>query len=502
MAGRKCADRGRGAVAAGHRVTADAAVEILRAGGNAFDAAVAAAWAACVCEPVLAAPAGGGFLMAHDGEDAALFDFFCDTPRSKKPVEEIEFVEIFADFGTLKQPFHIGAGATATPGFIPGLFAVNRQLGSLPMADLIEPAVRAANEGVAVSAFQAQLFEVVEPILTWTPQARALFAPKGALLKRGERFLNPRLAQTIQSAVRGQLAGLDADIVAESANCGGHLTADDVANYKAVRRQPIHLRMADTDIYLNPPPSMGGLMVGCMLSHWHAAARSLGDGPLVRARAMSAVDAAWRELGPALGDRFGLPPVVAPAAVVSRGTTHISVIDAEGCAAAVTISNGEGNGRILHGHGFMLNNMLGEENLNPDGFHCWQPGMRLSSMMAPTILHRPDGSAVAFGSGGANRIRTAIFQAAASVLVGDLPPDAIVEAPRLHFENGVLDIELAGEGHGIWADLDGLLAAWPEAVRWPERSLYFGGVHMVTRDPGGVYGGAGDPRRSGVYRIA
>ena len=314
--------------------------------------------------------------------------------------------------------------------------------------------------------------------------------------------MNPQLADTLRCIERGEVDALESDYLAESAAFGGHLTARDLSSYRVAGRRPVHLHLAGVDTYLNPPPAMGGLMVGCMLDHWHSS-RGAADGEhLARAQAMAAVDAEWRQAGAALGERFGLSAPGDPAPVVSRGTTHVSVIDAEGRAAAVTVSNGEGNGRIVGKRGFMLNNMLGEENLNPQGFHNWPTGVRLASMMAPTILRFPDGRTMAFGSGGANRIRTAIFQTAAAAIIDGRSPKSLVEAPRLHLENGVLDIECAGDGPQTWPDLDRLLAVWPGAVRWPERSLYFGGVHLVTRGADGEFGGAGDPRRAGIFRIA
>ena len=171
-----------GAVAAGHGVTAAAAEEILAEGGNAFDAAIAALWTACVAEPVFASPGGGGFLMARPAAGKlTLYDFFVDTPLNKRPEDDIEFAEILADFGTATQGFHIGAGAAATPGFVPGLFAVHAAHGRIPMKRLVEPAIRAAREGVTVTAFQAFLFKVVSPILVWTAAgACGLFAGRQA----------------------------------------------------------------------------------------------------------------------------------------------------------------------------------------------------------------------------------------------------------------------------------------------------------------------------------
>jgi gamma-glutamyltranspeptidase / glutathione hydrolase len=219
--------------------------------------------------------------------------------------------------------------------------------------------------------------------------------------------------------------------------------------------------------------------------------------PLRRAEAMAAADAAWRAHGLDAAGLLGLAGLASGGRAV-RGTTHVSVIDGEGRAASATVSNGEGNGRIVPGCGFMLNNMLGEADLNPDGFGRWRPGLRLASMMAPTIARRGDGRLLALGSGGSNRIRTAIFQVLADMLLLDRELEAAVAAPRLHVEEDRLDVEAAGE----WPDLAALAARFPALQPWPERSLYFGGVHVVERNADGRLSGAGDPRRDGVFLVA
>jgi len=171
------------------------------------------------------------------------------------------------------------------------------------------------------------------------------------------------------------------------------------------------------------------------------------------------------------------------------------VIDADANAASVSISNGEGNGHIVEGCGFMLNNMLGEEDLHPAGFHEWTPDTRLSSMMAPTIITAPDGGLTALGTGGSNRIRSAIFQVALNLIDRDMAIAEAVAAPRLHVEKcGAVSFEdmLAPD------ERTGLLAAFPQAQPWPERNLFFGGVHAAARGAGGALEGAGDPRRGGV----
>jgi gamma-glutamyltranspeptidase/glutathione hydrolase len=175
-----------------------------------------------------------------------------------------------------------------------------------------------------------------------------------------------------------------------------------------------------------------------------------------------------------------------------RGTTHVSVIDADGNAASASLSNGEGNGHIVGKFGFMLNNMLGEEDLVPDGLGHWREGVRLSSMMAPTIILGSDGSVTALGTGGSNRIRTAILQVAVNLLDHGMSLEAAVEAPRLHVEKcGTVSFE------PDLARAEQILEVRPDSTMWPEKNLYFGGVHAARRLAKGGLEGAGDPRRRG-----
>ena len=220
----------KGVVAAGHELTAAAAAEILQDGGNAFDACVAGLFMTFVAEAVFSSPGGGGFLMARraGSDKITLFDFFAETPRKRRPASEIDFYPIYADFGPAKQEFHIGAGSSATPGVVPGLFAMHQELCRLPMKRLVEPAVRAARAGFPLTAFQAYLLTVIAPILKATTGVAKIFAPEGTLLKAGETFSNPDLAETIEwLAEDGARLLVDGDvgqaIVAQQSD-GGYLT--------------------------------------------------------------------------------------------------------------------------------------------------------------------------------------------------------------------------------------------------------------------------------------
>lgn len=504
-----------GVVAAGHAVTAQAAAEILHGGGNAFDAALAAMAAACVPEFVFSSIGGGGFLMALEAESgkATLYDFFAQTPRLKRPESDLDFYGIHADFGPATQEFHIGAGSTAVPSLVQGLYAVHGDLATLPMARLLEPAIQAARDGVAVTPLHAYLYTIVAPILTASKDARAHFAPEGKTFQAGAVYKNPDFANTLEALGRegpelfthGAVAQA---IVAQSDEHGGHLTPDDLQGYAVERREALHWRYRGHEILLNPAPAASGALIGFGLGLLERLNGGAPE-PLTLARVMEETNTVRMARGEALHEIVSDAALAEHLAAVqahsqaTRGTTHISVIDAAGNAASATITNGEGNGYVVEGCGFMLNNMLGEEDLNPNGFHLWPPETRLSSMMAPTIMRGPDGAVTALGSGGSNRIRTAILQVIVNLLDRGMDLSEATDAARIHVErDGTVSFE-----DGPWersfsaGQRDALLAACPHAEAWPEANLFFGGVHGARRRGDGTFDGAGDPRRGGVALV-
>ncbi len=508
-----------GAVAAGHGATAAAAAEVLRAGGNAFDATLAGLLAACVAEPLLASLGGGGFLLAQPAEgEARLYDFFSQTPRRKRPEAELDFYPIITDFGTATQEFHIGMASTAVPGVVRGLFAAHRDLGRMPMARLVEPAAALARDGVRVSRFQAYVAHILGSIVGSGPAVRAIYhtGRDGGLIQEGDHFHLPELADALEAlAAEGDRLFYDGEmgamLVAACRDHGGHLTPADLANYQVLQRPPIRVAFGDAEVLMNPPPSSGGLLIAVALKLLDGAGFA-ADGPGSRrhlttlARCMAETNRARLEsrlheaddhdrAGHALLDPDFLAQYrarVAPAPAFNRGTTHISVIDGEGNAAALSVSNGEGSGYVIPGTGIMVNNMLGEEDINPHGFHQWPEDARISSMMAPTLMRR-DRTLRALGSGGSNRIRSAILQVLVNLVGFDMAPEAAVAAPRLHLEGALMNLE---EGYPQEAQ-DAVLAAHPEHRLWPQGNLFFGGVH-VAEVTDGHPAGAGDPRREGV----
>ena len=513
----------KGAVATGHAATAEAAAFALREGGNAFDAAIAAHWTACVAEPVLTSLGGGGFLLAQqDNGQACVYDFFAQTPVHKRPGTEIDFHPIHADFGTTLQEFHIGYGAVATPGTVRGLFAIHEDLGSLPMPVLMEPAVELARKGLRVNRLQAYIMDIVRPVYLATPQAAQRFtspSKQGSLVGEGETLYLPELADTLLAlGHEGERLFYEGDIAMEidsaCRSAGGHLRREDLARYRVIKRDPLRIKYRGSEFLTNPPPSSGGLLIGFALKLLE---KLVAEGILIDstegvsrlAEVMHATNEARLDsigndslneqlLDPELLRRY--QDQVRDRTRAFRGTTHISVIDRNDMAVAVTLSNGEGCGVIIPGCGFMLNNMLGEEDINPGGLGRWQENRRMASMMAPSILEQADGGLTALGSGGSNRIRTAMTQVINRLNRPGSTLEDSIAAPRSHVEGETFFFE---DPDGQDVDRANVSARSDVIDFKPFRapSMFFGGVHAVRRLPDGSIEAAGDPRRAGCAHV-
>jgi gamma-glutamyltranspeptidase/glutathione hydrolase len=492
-----------GVVATGHPAVSEAAAAILRAGGNAFDAAIAAGFVAAVAEPMFTSLGGGGFLLARTCEGReVVFDFFADTPGRGLSGEQLEphFVPMTVHFPASDQVFNIGLGSVAVPGALAGLVEAHARLGRIALTRVVAPAAYLARHGVVLNEVQAYVLGLLVPINTLTPDARALFAPEGRTPRVGERMANPDLASFLDALpedrgrgfYRGALAGRIAE---DMRNGGGLITVEDLAAYRVAEREPLALPYRGHRVLTNPPPSFGGSLLGFSLRLLDEAAPDPPDwGSPDHLRGLAAVMVEvelLRDRGVTLAGAPGAELLDSCTTRVRRaagGTSHISVADSAGNAASMTLSNGEGSGYIAPGTGIMLNNMLGEDDLHPDGFHASPPGMRVSSMMSPTLVLSGDRVDLIVGSGGSKRIRTAIAQVIDAVIGHGMDVKAAVEAPRLHWDGESMQAE-----PGFAPDaLAALERSW-RVNRWAERNLYFGGVQAV--DPSGA--GAGDPRRGG-----
>ena len=517
--------KGLGVAASGSAEVSQTAVEILKAGGNAFDAVLGALCTASIAEPLLVSLGGGGFMLGlPDGDKPRVYDFFCQTPGERRPDDELDFYPIIADFGTAEQEFHIGMGSIAVPGVVAGIYEAHRDLGRMPVSEIITPAIELARSGVVVDAFHHYIIRILRPIMEATPESFRLYESPGwpgELIREGELLCNLDAALSLEALVsegpglfyHGEWAQ---KLAADCVERGGHVTLEDLAAYRVIRREPVVFRHRGARCAINPPPSPGGSLVAFALGvmgDWKSENDAWGStGHLMNLlRGMRAASVARHEYSMEAGlelenmqQLLGSETIRAWQeglelhSLFSRGTTHISVADAEGNIASLTASNGEGCSYVLPGSGIMLNNMLGEEDLNPGGFNRWKKGIRLASMMSPAIIEQADGTRFALGSGGSNRIRSAITQVMINLLDFDMAPEQAVAAPRIHLEGNMLSLE-PGFSESV---IDVLESAAPRTHHWPEKNLFFGGVHTVSVKHGGIFDGAGDPRRGGVVAFA
>src|SRR3954454_8771740 len=501
----------RGVVAAGHPLTAQAGADVLRAGGKAVDAAVAAVLMSFVTESPLTGPGAGGFMLVHtaDGADH-LLDFFVAAPgKGLSSPDPAALEPIPVEFSAEAiQVFNIGPSSCGVYGTPRGLAQALDSFGTASLADLVAGPARVARDGGELTPIQAYLVRILGPILISRAEGRAIYAPNGGLLEAGERIRMPELADLLERLGRegpgflyeGDVAAAISDHVLER---GGLLTRDDLASYEVVEREPAHAHYRGVDVLTNPPPSSGGILISYALNLLERLGRPSDLRALVevmdrtnRSRSEDFARGLHREgylesflahgevekHAMDIGSRLG-------------STTHIAVLDGDGGCATVTCSNGSCSGVIVAGTGVHLNNMLGEEDLNPLGFHRHEPGRRIPSMMSPTVVLRNGRTEVALGSAGSNRIRSAILQTILAIVdSGDGAADA-VERPRVHYEGGAVEAEPGVDP----AALDALERDGWKVQRWRERNLYFGGVQAVARDPGsGELTGGGDPWRGGA----
>jgi gamma-glutamyltranspeptidase/glutathione hydrolase len=459
-----------------------------------------------------------------DGRPAQVADFFVSTPgRGLQGAEAGEMEAIDVGFGTdsdTTQVFHIGEASCAVPGAAAGLAAVHDAYGRLPWVELVQPAIELARDGFELSRAQAHLHAILDRILRHADEGRRLYSrPDGSRLQPGDAFELPDLAGTLEriaaegaaALYRGELAEAIAETVTSG---GGTLTARDLEEYEVAWRDPVHVHYHDHEVISNPPPSSGGVLiayglgllervdVGAAGSAEHIAALAEIMREQTRARGGTFVQDLYgdellgRLLAPAALDegaaRVGatLPGEVERAG--PGGTTHVSAVDADGNAASLSSSTGSGSGVIVPGTGIHLNNMLGEYDLVAGGPS--EPGRRLTSMMAPTIVLSDSGPRFVVGSAGSVRLRGAIMQVIANAVGHGLGVAEAIDAPRVHVD----EPHVHCEGGFADAELDRLEAMGYELVRWRRRNLYFGGTNGVEMLPDGSLAAAGDARRGGA----
>lgn len=510
---------GRGAaVAAPNDLSAGAGVGVALDGGNAVDAAVAAAVTTMVTEPGLVSLTAGGFVTVQpsDGQPVT-FDGAIEMPGRGLPADRFGRAvwEVDTPYagGTRMT---IGPGSVGVPGALKALDAAWRSHGSLPWRRLLEPAVEAAAGFPHGSASHYYLSYVHEQVFGWQPETRAaLTGQDGSLVPVGGHVVVPHLADTVrQLAEEGADAMYAGDLATAIAEhvvaAGGVLTRGDLAAYRAVRRPPLIVSTGGWELATNPPPAAGGVAVAALLALLAGVPRGATWSPeelrsLARAQAFV--------LGAGLADPPGEGERTARAEqllaeirqsdrlrLASPSTATVSAVDDRGGACAVTVSSGYGSGVTVPATGLALNNCLGEQELVADGPHSLEPGTRLTSNMAPTVGRRlADGAVLAVGSPGSDRIPSALAQVLALFVNARLDLHTAIAHPRMHLR--VRPKEAAPVLLDHEEDLH-----LPDDVGFPTRSMpahsmYFGGVGAAFWDPSVGLLASGDPRRAGAVAV-
>lgn len=484
-------------------------------GGNAVDAALAAALVSLSTEPGMVSLAGGCFLSiwpAH-GEPLVI-DGNVEMPGRGLPAERFGagVREVVTDYGG-GVTMHAGPGSVATPGIIPAFALAHEHFARLDWVRLVAPAVHATRNGYPMSPAAARyLGYAAESLFGTDPEAHSVVTrPDGSLLHGGEPTRNLALSEVLeQLAIEGAplftTGAVGSALADQMALLGGLITAEDLAAYRPEVREPSRIQVGDWQVAANPPPSVGGPMLAVMLGELSRRGRWTWADAIEIQRAVlgyrTEVHDFAADLGEA-GDQL-LATVAEHGIAALRGsssTVHVSAVDSEGTACAITMSSGYGAGLCIPGTGILLNNTLGEVELNRRGLHAIEPGTRLMSNMAPTTARGVDGRALAIGSPGADRITTALMLVLGHAFAHHTDLQTAIDLPRVHVrypEQGPPTIE-----HEPDAALAGAAAATGLPVRVTAGpDMYFGGVGACLRRADGSLMAAADGRREAAIGVS
>lgn len=485
-------------------LAAEAGASVAREGGNAVDAAIAAAWVGAIAEPGICAPGCGGFVTIWPPEhEPVTIDGYIEMPGRglSQAARGTGTHEIFIEYGG-GVSMHVGYGSVGTPGGPAALELASRRFGTVPWERTLAPAIELARTGFPLTSPARHYLEYSgTPVFGWHPDSHAaLHHPDGTLKAVGELVRVPGLAASLERIATAGAADLytgdlAAAVVRDMAANGGLLTAEDLAAYRPIARPALVDNVGAFRVATNPPPAIGGEVLAAML-------RQMGDRPRgdwTEDDVAHLVDVQARVLGFRRSD-FDLREDVMEAladlraAFRSPSTVHTSAVDDSGCGCAITLSAGYGSGVMIEGTGLWMNNCLGEMELNRRGLHAWPAGARLVSNMAPTVARRDTG-VLAIGSPGADRITTAILQVLVNYANAGMSLERAVRHPRLHVEDTPGGPRVAAEsgleqpdGPLPWRHFDGL-------------SMYFGGVGAAVWSAESGFEAAADPRRNGGTAI-
>ena len=519
-------------VVSGSKIASQVGLDILRAGGNAVDAAVAVGFALAVVHPEAGNIGGGGFLLYREATGAT----YALDYREMAPSGASRDMYLDPD-GDPNDLSLTGALAAAVPGSPAGLLEMHQRFGRLPFAQVIDPAIRLANEGYVVDQYRRESIGDEMSRLYLFPASRAQFLPNDQPPVVGSTLVQRDLGKTLErirdKGAAGFYTGTTADlIVAEMERSGGLITHADLANYKTYWRDPIVLTYRGDTIYSMPPASSGGTTMGMILNimegfsplppfgsaelmHLEAEAMArafmdrnayMGDPGFVHnpvEQMLSKEYAAERRA--TINPRRATPPEdLRPGLKDGPSTTHYSIVDAEGNAVSITttLNNSYGSAVTVTGAGFLLNDEMDDLASAPGRPNMYglvqgdsnaiQPGKRPLSAMTPSMVVGADGQLkMVVGTPGGPRIITMVYHVISNVLDHKMSLSDAVTAPRLH-DQGLPDV--------IRVERGGFQPAAVEQLRKLGHTVneggYTGDVEAIIRTPTG-WQGVSDPRLGG-----
>ena len=538
-------------VASVDRHATEIGLEVLRAGGNAVDAAVAISLALAVTHPQAGNLGGGGFMVIHLAEQGTntTIDY-----REAAPAAAGRDMYLDANGEAIPEASTVGYRACGVPGQVAGLALAHSRYGSLPWQQLVEPAIRLAEEGFDVGYHLARALQSKHESFMRFPSTAAIFTNGGEPYRFGDRLVQGDLAWTLRRIAergRGGFYGGEVArrIAADMAANGGLITEEDLAAYRAVEREPVVGAFRGYTIVGMGPPSSGGILLLQLLGMLEPYnMRALGHNSsryiqlLTEAERLAYADRAHflgdSDFHPVPVDRLVSPGYIerrrqlinpyraTPSAEVAHGpeppaeseeTTHFSVVDRWGNAVActTTLNSSFGSSAVAAGTGVLLNNEMDDFSIKPGVPNIYglvggeanaiAPGKRMLSSMTPTIVLRDGEVCLVVGSPGGSTIITTVLQVLLNVLVHELPPQTAVAAPRFHHQ-WLPDLTYV-EPFGFAEDVLENLGRIGHQLRVHERKFRvwirttIGDVHAVVRDrETGLLVGVSDPRRGGVAR--
>jgi len=504
----------RVSISAGSRPGAAAGAAVADAGGNAVDAAIAATVTGLITDPGIIGPGAGCFVTVWpETGNPVVIDANAAMPGLGRGEPPRSFGDrVYMEYGGGMETL-VGPASVAVPGVWAGLGRAADRFGALSWRQIMEPAIALAEDGFPLSGVsEAYLSYSHEPIYDRYPDSfAALHHQDGSRVADGDPILIDHLAESLHAiADEGPASfytgSIGRRLVKAMGEWGGNITVQDLESYEAIEREPISVDIDGWRIITNPAPAIGGAVLASMLLLVHsvgfdgwseAGAKALAEVQrsvlAYRSDSLDGASDTSRAVAELLerarfGDHRDLTS--------SPSTIHVSAVDTGGLACSITSSAGYGSGVMIPGTGLWLNNSLGEVELFPAGMERFAPGARLPSNMAPTIAGGPQGSVMAVGSPGASRITTALAQVLTNFICLGMSVSEAVHHPRIHVE--VLDGEptIAYEPGIQLESLDDFTLR-----RFPDLSMYFGGVGLAMYDPdSGLYEVA-DPRRTGATAV-